>query len=246
MAGEEQVASTTVMSGFRPGCNCARCYAVSLAGRSPMERIIGRIMHLCPTCGNKRCPRATAHWQPCSGSNDVGQLGSDYGIDPPAELPGSIDLPHFYVETPVGDDALSAATTRAERAEAERAEAERDRLAAIVAQLPQTQDGATIFPGMELWDVSYDGVHRIVVVRIGQFEVSYTDARFPGCPFACDVRVKESRLYSTQAAAVEAERVQVQRVADGLASQSSDTPVVTEAESAASDCPWTPNADVDL
>jgi hypothetical protein len=39
-------------------------------------------MFLCPDCGNKRCPRATDHREPCSGSNDAGQLGSRYGIYP--------------------------------------------------------------------------------------------------------------------------------------------------------------------
>ena len=37
---------------------------------------------LCPVCGNKRCPRATSHREPCSGSNEPGQLGSRYGIYP--------------------------------------------------------------------------------------------------------------------------------------------------------------------
>ena len=37
-------------------------------------------MFLCPRCGNKRCPRATDHREPCSGSNDPGQLGSRYGV----------------------------------------------------------------------------------------------------------------------------------------------------------------------
>jgi hypothetical protein len=39
-------------------------------------------MFLCPKCGNKRCPRATSHREPCSGSNEPGQLGSRFGIYP--------------------------------------------------------------------------------------------------------------------------------------------------------------------
>lgn len=35
-------------------------------------------MILCPTCGNKRCPRATDHKMFCTGSNDPGQPGSRY------------------------------------------------------------------------------------------------------------------------------------------------------------------------
>ncbi len=30
----------------------------------------------CSECGNKRCPKASAHWQECTGSNDPGQVGS--------------------------------------------------------------------------------------------------------------------------------------------------------------------------
>ena len=37
------------------------------------------LMILCPTCGNKRCPRASNHEHSCTGSNDPGQLGSEYG-----------------------------------------------------------------------------------------------------------------------------------------------------------------------
>jgi hypothetical protein len=37
-----------------------------------------RPMFLCPTCGNKRCPKSTNHDLDCSGSNDVGQAGSSW------------------------------------------------------------------------------------------------------------------------------------------------------------------------
>lgn len=33
---------------------------------------------VCPTCGNKRCPHASNHIFPCTGSNAPGQKGSDY------------------------------------------------------------------------------------------------------------------------------------------------------------------------
>lgn len=36
-------------------------------------------MILCPTCGNKRCPKATDHRNECTNSNDPGQSGSVYG-----------------------------------------------------------------------------------------------------------------------------------------------------------------------
>lgn len=35
-------------------------------------------MILCPTCGNKRCPKATDHRLDCTGSNEPGQAGSRY------------------------------------------------------------------------------------------------------------------------------------------------------------------------
>ena len=35
-------------------------------------------MILCPTCGNKRCPKATDHRNACPGSNAPGQAGSYY------------------------------------------------------------------------------------------------------------------------------------------------------------------------
>jgi len=38
-------------------------------------------MIVCPTCGNKRCPRATDHRFTCTNSNEPGQPGSRYGIE---------------------------------------------------------------------------------------------------------------------------------------------------------------------
>jgi hypothetical protein len=35
-------------------------------------------MILCPDCGNKRCPHATNHNNPCTNSNEPGQPGSRY------------------------------------------------------------------------------------------------------------------------------------------------------------------------
>lgn len=53
------------------GCDCGICQE----GRPIAEQT----MSLCPTCGNKRCPKGSAHWQECSGSNEPGQAGSFYG-----------------------------------------------------------------------------------------------------------------------------------------------------------------------
>lgn len=48
-------------------CHCARCNPSAWW------------MIVCPTCGNKRCPHATSHEHACTGSNEPGQPGSDYG-----------------------------------------------------------------------------------------------------------------------------------------------------------------------
>ena len=39
---------------------------------------LARTMEVCPTCGNKRCPRATDRNLPCTNSNEPGQPGSKY------------------------------------------------------------------------------------------------------------------------------------------------------------------------
>lgn len=41
-------------------------------------------MALCPTCGNKRCPRAHNHTLACTGSNEPGQPGSSWEHVKPA------------------------------------------------------------------------------------------------------------------------------------------------------------------
>lgn len=54
-----------------PDCWCETCDADANAGfRSRLS--------LCPTCGNKRCPRATHHDHACTGSNAPGQKGSSW------------------------------------------------------------------------------------------------------------------------------------------------------------------------
>lgn len=62
-----------------PGCPCHVCDSPTWptiqlgAFDVPMAR-----MSLCPTCGNKRCPGAVDHDNPCTGSNAPGQPGSFY------------------------------------------------------------------------------------------------------------------------------------------------------------------------
>lgn len=51
--------------------DCRRCFAE--AGGKINVR-----MFLCPTCRNKRCPKATDHRLDCTDSNEPGQKGSAY------------------------------------------------------------------------------------------------------------------------------------------------------------------------
>ncbi len=57
---------------------CGRCYTClddpSRGIRNPtMSQMV-----VCPTCGNKRCPKATHHDLTCTNSNEPGQSGSRY------------------------------------------------------------------------------------------------------------------------------------------------------------------------
>lgn len=56
--------------------HCYRCLAPTFGPLGP-DRMI-----LCHECGNKRCPHATDHHNPCTGSNEPGQRGSRYGVPP--------------------------------------------------------------------------------------------------------------------------------------------------------------------
>ena len=64
-------ASAPVLAPAKPmsACWCATCRPVTL---------LDSRMVLCPTCGNKRCPRANDHRNECTGSNEPGQPGSAY------------------------------------------------------------------------------------------------------------------------------------------------------------------------
>lgn len=56
-------------------CHCAVCFEYQLM---VYQSTVFPIMHLCPDCGNKRCPKASYHGNDCSNSNVVNQLGSFY------------------------------------------------------------------------------------------------------------------------------------------------------------------------
>lgn len=59
--------------------DCRRCW------KDAQDGSLAR-MFLCPTCGNKRCPKATDHRLECTGSNEPGQKGSAYCAAPAAGL----------------------------------------------------------------------------------------------------------------------------------------------------------------
>ena len=67
------------MTDKSPRCECHRCIdeknltAEGMAIPLSMTKMI-----LCPVCGNKRCPHASDHDLPCTGSNEPGQPGSVY------------------------------------------------------------------------------------------------------------------------------------------------------------------------
>lgn len=62
-------------------CGCRTCWSERRAlveHDLPAREKISRPFIVCDTCGNKRCPHATDHRLPCTGSNKPGQPGSDY------------------------------------------------------------------------------------------------------------------------------------------------------------------------
>lgn len=64
-------AQTRLFASLRAGlCGCHKC--ISDRGE------VATIMVLCPTCGNKRCPKASDHRFVCTNSNEPGQTGSVY------------------------------------------------------------------------------------------------------------------------------------------------------------------------
>ncbi len=54
---------------------CHKCRTASPA--HPVFKPLTRMI-VCPTCGNKRCPKASDHDLICTGSNEPGQPGSIY------------------------------------------------------------------------------------------------------------------------------------------------------------------------
>lgn len=63
--------------GIDADCVCHRCISEK---RLVVNGLLLNdvMMILCPTCGNKRCPKASDHDLACTGSNESGQKGSVY------------------------------------------------------------------------------------------------------------------------------------------------------------------------
>lgn len=55
-------------------CGCHKC--IEDRGQYAIHMVV------CPTCGNKRCPKATWHKFICTNSNEPGQAGSLYAAPP--------------------------------------------------------------------------------------------------------------------------------------------------------------------
>lgn len=59
-------------------CGCWTCIS-ELKAKQPFPQSLSFPFIVCPTCGNKRCPKATHHDNECTSSNDPEQPGSRYG-----------------------------------------------------------------------------------------------------------------------------------------------------------------------
>lgn len=65
-------------------CTCQTCWTDRNNAQEPVRvgdalfHPIGAPFIVCATCGNKRCPHATDHRNPCTNSNEPGQKGSVY------------------------------------------------------------------------------------------------------------------------------------------------------------------------
>jgi hypothetical protein len=68
----------------QPQCPCEACLKLLPPDAYPVPHH-RRIMVLCPTCGNKRCPHAADHRYECSGSNEPNQVPKLIGETPVAE-----------------------------------------------------------------------------------------------------------------------------------------------------------------
>ena len=75
------------------GCGCYECVKHDVDPVTGISVLL-TTMIVCPTCGNKRCPRATWHGNDCTGSNEPHQEGSRYNWKMPEGL-GVSDDPDY-------------------------------------------------------------------------------------------------------------------------------------------------------
>jgi hypothetical protein len=73
-AGKKAIAELESQEPVTRYC-CHSCFKTS--GGVMLDRMI-----VCPTCGNKRCPKASDHTLQCTNSNDLNQVGSIYTHPP--------------------------------------------------------------------------------------------------------------------------------------------------------------------
>lgn len=79
MDAELTVTETRLRTPFDADCwECASEISDRLAEAGHWMEAMSFPMFLCPTCGNKRCPRASNHGNECTRSNASGQPGSVY------------------------------------------------------------------------------------------------------------------------------------------------------------------------
>lgn len=83
------------MAGLNYNCWCYECLCKIPADgpmiNSPPDTVQSLLSYtkadstfiVCPTCHNKRCPKATDHRLSCTNSNESNQLGSRYGKNYP-------------------------------------------------------------------------------------------------------------------------------------------------------------------
>lgn len=77
-----------------PACWCRTCETAALAHlKNGPFHFAARNFIVCPKCGNKRCPRANHHDNACTGSNELGQPGSEWANVLPHAAPPATPTP---------------------------------------------------------------------------------------------------------------------------------------------------------
>lgn len=59
-------------------CDCSQCIKQRDSDKDFFDKEEHRKMIVCEKCGFKRCPHASDHKNKCTGSNEIGQIGSAY------------------------------------------------------------------------------------------------------------------------------------------------------------------------